>query len=417
MQISAFNKHYKKKTKVEPLNINRNYEFLNKFINYLLIVIILIYRFLINFKKKVTLVYIITKNNKIDDRCRILYDLYKDHNSLFLRHEAYSYNIKFVKAKSIVDYELIINIVCSIFYIFLYFKKYKKKNKYSPLKKLHITSLIARNLIKFIFKFFEVKYLICIDDSRHTGEMRYVAGVMNIETYAVQHGQISERFLGLSKYKFNNYIIWGPYFKNQLMKLGYDNSTNYLYGLPDNLHEQLKNYNNNKKIRKINNNLIMVIQENNVEDDFYKKLINFLKIKNFDIVFRKKNPVYSKKSYPLFNLNKSELDLGVSSFPSSLSLLSPFVVLGAKSTALLESWLFEVPSIVIESPHSEPNFFPTDYTYLHSVPLKNLNLVLERVRNLQLHDINEVKLHIWGDTSKVDSISNVIKKEIQENDQ
>ena len=86
-------------------------------------------------------------------------------------------------------------------------------------------------------------------------------------------------------------------------------------------------------------------------------------------------------------------------------------MIGSESTLLLESWLFNVPSIGLKGDSEYGFHLERDGLVKYCYKLEDLNSMLEDIYDLSLEQILERRKEIWGSNLR----ENIYRKFLQEN--
>lgn len=209
---------------------------------------------------------------------------------------------------------------------------------------------------RFLLKVLGVEKFLFLDDSRHIGALLYASKMSNIKTLGYMHGRFNEFHVGLFSEPFDQYLVWSEYFAKKLLNIdsGYCKSKVCIIGNPY-LHNVEKIIDHSKGFIKpyrygdLSTKLINVlwIGESHLADI----TLDFLKVlgedSRFVIYFRPK--VYDAGLKRLMLKHQYlKLDQSTSIF-RSFSINSIDVVVGTRSTALIESWLHGIPSVALLS--------------------------------------------------------------------
>lgn len=259
-------------------------------------------------------------------------------------------------------------------------------------------------LCKKIFKFLGIKQLICLDDSRYINELNLSAKELNIETIAYMHGRFNEFHLALFEYPFDKYFVWNKYFKEKILNTSskYKEENIFIVG-HTRLKEKLSKTNREKKI--------LWLGESNID---YIEIMPFIKeilSKNIQIIFRGK-PGENNILKEFIDENNIEFDKS-NSFFDSLENNNIGLVIGTHSTALLEGWLLDVPSIALFSSYDYGSHIWEDniceLCKSNTELIKLIDFYFDK--NIQLEKkINIQKNKIWNDNYIYNE--KLIKKEL-----
>ena len=133
-----------------------------------------------------------------------------------------------------------------------------------------------------ILKSSNIKEFKMIDDYRLMELFLPACEKTKIKTLGFMHGRISQELKfqkNLKNYKFDKYYVWNEYFKNKILNINNSYKKNEII-----VKNPLKKY----KIKSVTNEMgLMIIEEDKINFNTYKNLINNLKDQNkFDLYFK-----------------------------------------------------------------------------------------------------------------------------------
>ena len=218
--------------------------------------------------------YFILKNTSdlIDERSKRFASLKREDLSKsvnFVRSTSFTLSLKaLLKLKNII----VINSFHDLIFL--------KKNFFSKKSKI-VKNLFYKKLLHII-KYLEIKKFKMIDDYRLMDLFLPICKKLNIYTEGFMHGRISENLdyqKNLKYFSFTKYYVWNKYFKKKILKINNDYRSNQI---------KIKSHLNSFKTKQIRNKkAILIIEEDNIDFTFYRKIISNLVLKN-------KHPIYFK---------------------------------------------------------------------------------------------------------------------------
>ena len=275
-----------------------------------------------------------------------------------------------------------------------------------------ISEILEKDISTFDKKFFSrilfIKKFLFIDDARHTFYLRILSQKRKIETFAYMHGRFNEFHTGLMYPPFNNYLLWSDYYKKFLSINHYYSSTNFFISGPPFLRKK-NNYDDSFSPKKNTN--ILLIGEDNVNPDYiYEYCKELKKIPNSEIFYRPKS---DKIEYKFLDKNSYILD-NSNSLQESLHKNKIDVVIGTHSTALIESLLYGIPSILLSTPIDYGDHLIRDQVcYLCKSPDKIYETIRQTIK-LSKKDIKTLEKRIWSksyyDYSEIKCFISKLKK-------
>ncbi len=250
-------------------------------------------------------------------------------------------------------------------------------------------ALGSKKLSKFILivlKLLKVDKIIAIDDPRNINELLYSAKLLKINTFGYQHARFNKYHVGLYQETFKTYFVWNSYFKNMAKKINKNYTEKNLVETGP-IKSILKKNINNNEIKKI-----MILDEV-YEDEISKHLINNIHIDQKSTFFLRLKPGKKK------NINIPNIEIKVDDKKNYfLSLVENQIdlVIGTSSTSLIESWLIDVPSIMILSSDKYASHFYEDGLLELADSREKLNFLIDKYLKFDIKLKNERKSNIWG---------------------
>ncbi len=243
-------------------------------------------------------------------------------------------------------------------------------------------------IVKFIFKFLGIEKFISLDDSRYTNELNLACKELQIKTLGYMHGRFNEYHLGLFEFPFDRYLVWSDYFKKMLLSKSskYKNENIEVVG-NFRIKENKKFVHREKRI--------LWLGESNV--DFYEIIpfIEALSNKNYEIIFRGKPGANSTINDFLIN-NKIRVD-NTDNFFGCLMKHNIGVVIGTHSTALMESWILDVPSFALKCSYDYGSHLWEDGLIELCEDIQSIDKMICMYFNLSSEEINQKQIEIWGE--------------------
>lgn len=194
-----------------------------------------------------------------------------------------------------------------------------------------------------VFRWLRVERLICLDDSRHTGELRLACQREGIETVAYMHARFNEYHVGLAQPRFDRYLTWSDFFCEALYKLNpeYKKSRVTVCGYPKFIPLSTAKRDTQSPLR------VMWLGESNIDSTELDPYVEALAgMEHVRVTYRGKPGYEGDIPYKLPAAACWDID-ETPDFFESLRVNGIEVVVGTHSTALMECWLVGVPAIMI----------------------------------------------------------------------
>jgi hypothetical protein len=196
---------------------------------------------------------------------------------------------------------------------------------------------------QWLFRWLCVQRLVCLDDSRHTGELRLACQREGIETIAYMHARFNEYHVGLAQPRFDRYLIWSGFFRDALYELNpeYKKSRVTVCGYPKVIPLNKTKRDTEPPLR------VMWLGESNIDSTELNPYVEALVgMEHVEVIYRGKPGYEGGIPYQLpanacWDIDKTP------DFFESLRVNGIEVVVGTHSTALMECWLVGVPAIMI----------------------------------------------------------------------
>lgn len=361
------------------------------------------FRFL--FKKNIVAHYLIdSKNNNggFDRRSKYVINIVDPiHTINFLHSGDLKFScLSFYKKKNALYHE-------SLLYFYILFIKIFNSNACTKIFTCKILgyyeicyneSLKKINFFSVLIKTLKIKKFIFVDDSRHITELLVICNKLGIETHVYMHARFNKYHVGLTSFIFTKYYVWSDYFKSILLEMNANIQPDSIVcvGHPEANNQIISEFKDESSL--------LVIGESNISyfdiEDYFHELekLSFKKI-----YFRDKpgsnNLDFILSEFPRWIIDNGE-SIGESLINNKIGL-----VIGTHSTVLMESWLYNVPSIVINSCY--------DYCW-HLVDeeilrgCKNPNELVSTVKEvleLKKDDIYRIREFFWKSSDSVGSSS------------
>ncbi len=244
-----------------------------------------------------------------------------------------------------------------------------------------------------VFRWLRVERLVCLDDSRHTGELRLACQREGIETIAYMHARFNEYHVGLAQPRFDRYLTWSGFFRDALYELNpeYKKSRVTVCGYPKVIPLNKTKRDTEPPLR------VMWLGESNIDSTELNSYVEALVgMEHVTVTYRGKpgyegNIPYQLPENACWDIDKTP------DFFESLRVNGIEVVVGTHSTALMECWLVGVPALMIRCSY--------DYAWgvVESGIIEGCVDAREFPRQiLELSDMGEEKLKerrkkLWGD--------------------
>ena len=194
-----------------------------------------------------------------------------------------------------------------------------------------------------VFRWLRVERLVCLDDSRHTSELRLACQREGIETVAYMHARFNEYHVGLAQPRFDRYLAWSDFFCEALYKLNpeYKKSRVTVCGYPKVIPLNKAKRDTQPPLR------VMWLGESNIDSTELDPYVEALaRMEHVAVTYRGKPGYEGGIPYQLPADAYWDID-ETSDFFESLRINGIEVVVGTHSTALMECWLVGVPAIMI----------------------------------------------------------------------
>jgi hypothetical protein len=194
-----------------------------------------------------------------------------------------------------------------------------------------------------MFRWLRVERLVCLDDSRHTGELRLACQREGIETIAYMHARFNEYHVGLAQPRFDRYLTWSGFFRDALYELNpeYKKSRVTVCGYPKVIPLNKTKRDTDPPLR------VMWLGESNINSNELEPYVGTLAgMEHVAVTYRGKPGYEGDIPYQLPADTYWDID-ETPDFFESLRVNGIEVVVGTHSTALMECWLVGVPALMI----------------------------------------------------------------------
>jgi hypothetical protein len=238
----------------------------------------------------------------------------------------------------------------------------------------------------WILDFLNIKILISLDDTRYSNEINLASKDLNIKTIGYMHGIFNEYDLGVFEFPFDQYLVWSDYFKEKVLKL----SNKYKQ---DNI-EVIGHFRIKEKFEEVKEKTnILWLGESNINYEEVFPFINKL-IEDGHKVYFKDKPSSNNKLSDF--LQKNIIYDDSNSFFECLLKNNIGVVLGTHSTALMESWIVGVPSLVLKCSFDYGSHLWEDELIEICDNTLSLKSYIYKCLSLSKNELNSVRDKIWG---------------------
>ena len=327
------------------------------------------------------------KNNEsqYDFRSKFVLDLINPDNSINFFHNGdiyFAFKNSF-RVKNAIYFESLL-----FFYNF-----FQKKNYLSDIKQIWFAQgKIAKREENFLVKLLEIlniKKFIFLDDSRHALVLLSSCKRLNIQNLAYQHARFNKYHLGLGEIKFDYYLVWNDYFKNLLTKMNSDYKDESVFACS---HPRIIN----KKIKNsTKNNSILIVEESFFDLKIATKFINIIP-NNFEVFYRSKPGSKKKKDIVM---SRNIHILKNKPFEEDIVNISPLLLIGSESSLLIESWLYNVPSLGIKTINDYADHLVEDNLVEFCENTEDFLNLFKKLINLSDEEISKKRIKLWGNSS------------------
>ena len=185
---------------------------------------------------------------------------------------------------------------------------------------------------------------------------------------------------------FDNYLVWNEFFKNYLTEINTDYKRKNIVICG---HPRIKITEGHKNLKPDN---IIFLEETNFN---FEEALPYMQLVSdrFNIIYRKKPGLRSKDYF--FN----SLDLSISdktTLEEDLEKYKPFLLVGFESTALLESLLFDIPSLSLAGSRESVSVILNKSLVDVCFDLKSFEEKVEFYNQASKYDIKNLKEQLWG---------------------
>lgn len=273
---------------------------------------------------------------------------------LLRKYKISSYNI--VKKPNLIDFrqefwfKSINNKNCLVYIhsinpFFCLINFFKNKNFIFPesiffMNKIYNKNVSLYDILLKINKKQKIKKHYSIDDPRNIKIYADFCMSNSIELYLFMHARFNKTHKQIFSIKFNKYFVWSDHFKSLYLKYSKVNLQNNIEVIG---HPFLKLNTNIVKKKSINK--VLLIEEDLISNDLYMQIIEILNNFNYDIYFKLKPGAYVNRN----NLKNIVNLIDTNNIFNCILDNDISLVIGFYSTALFESYLINVPSIVIKN--------------------------------------------------------------------
>lgn len=236
---------------------------------------------------------------------------------------------------------------------------------------------------KILMRLMRTKILISVDDYRHTHPLTTACNSLGITSISYQHAAFSGLTAGIEQAKFDYSVVWSEFFKKvHERELGRKPSKVIVVGYPFRRQTQMRLKNNRPQ------DVIKILWiGENAELDRFEGFVKHLSQCEGCILLFKEKPGLVRSHEPLGKFGISRVVLNEPFF-DVLATEKIDVVIGSRSTSLLESWLVGVPSVGLDIGDKYGQELLTkadipianDEFQLENLVLKSLKINLEQTR-------------------------------------
>ena len=208
------------------------------------------------------------------------------------------------------------------------------------IKKIFNNKITFYDILNEIIKDQKLNNHYTIDDPRNIKTYANVLNSYSIDLFVFMHGRFNKTHDQLFDIKFKKYYVWSHYFKNLYLTYSRNNVANNIeiIGHP--------NFNQNYLSRSLDNSKkILIIEEDLISDDEYLKLFQILTHLKNEILFKLK-PGSNKNREKIKKIIKTT---EIKNIYDCILQNDVMVIVGFYSTSLFESFLIEIPSIVLKN--------------------------------------------------------------------
>lgn len=255
-------------------------------------------------------------------------------------------------------------------------------------------------IVKLALQFLRIDKFISLDDSRYSNELNVASKELSIKTIGYMHGRFNEYHLGLFEFPFDKYLVWSEYFKNKLLTI----SDKY----KDKNIEVVGHFRVREKLPFVKRSrTILWLGESNINYDEVIPFIKSIVSRGYDVVFRGK-PGMNDDLNLFLKKNNIRIDRANSYF-DCLQLNNIGLVVGTHSTALMESWLVGVPSLILGSSYDYGRHLWEDSLIEICTDKNILDNIIEKQMALTEDKLIRLGKNIWNgniyfDAEKVEQI-------------
>lgn len=270
-------------------------------------------------------------------------------------------------------------------------------NSFSNRHALHFSKVAPRlRALHRMLSFLGIKKVLLIDDGRHANEIVLICNRLTIPTVGYMHNRFNEFHIGLKYFPFDSYLVWSQYYRNKIVSMlaevGITNSEIHIIGHPR--LNKLTALPRPKSLR------ALWLGEANVDQSKVFKIVSRLvEQTDIEVVFRPKS---KDDDFHFLEGTKVIIDYSPSFF-DALHEHQISVVLGTHSTALIDCWLAEVPSIMLESPYDYGEHLIKDSLVIGLANGENIVEMVRKAGEYTKSELESIKKRIWGETSALNS--------------
>jgi hypothetical protein len=258
------------------------------------------------------------------------------------------------------------------------------------IKKIKIYE-INTYILYLILKYIKLTEFHMLDDYRHVQLFSKICKKTNTRLYLYQHGRFSKSEKlqkNLKNLYFHKFFVWSNFFKNKLLNLDkrIDGKKIFIR----------KKFNDFKIKNKVRSNNLLIIHENNILLQDYKKIIAKIKNTNLGLkIYFKPRPFQkmNKKLEMLLVKEKINIIKYKNIFKSNNNLFFDYLI-AFNSTMLLEASYFYITPIMIYKKKPALKDYINDNVFYAS-NINQLSKNLKKIFLLRFKTIDKFKSKVW----------------------
>jgi len=252
-------------------------------------------------------------------------------------------------------------------------------------------SVRMSDFLRRLLTLLSIKSVLLIDDGRSTNELIYGCKKIGIQTTSYMHNRFNEFHYGLFYFPVDRALVWSPYFATLLQKRTPSCSTVVTGHLRIGRETSPSSLPSSKKT-----NILWLGESNVTAEEIFCYLMPLIDSNLYTIIYRGKPNSNQSNISAFLEQHGITSDLSLR-FQESLATKNISLVLGTHSTALLECYLFQVPSLMIRCSYDYGIHMVRDnLTWSCSEP----NLMVSEISKILDFPSSEIearRMRIWGD--------------------